>query len=127
MVSWKEVVRSSEGETVLCLGTGGVSIFALQLAKAAGARVIVTSSSDEKLRHASEMGADETINYRENPDWEKVVFEKTNQQGVDHVIEVGGPGTLERSYEFCRGGRFDCPDRGADRNRCARMRACFLL
>jgi NADPH:quinone reductase-like Zn-dependent oxidoreductase len=110
----------AEGETVLCLGTGGVSIFALQLAKAAGARVIVTSSSDEKLRQASEMGADETINYRENPDWEKVVFEKTNQQGVDHVIEVGGPGTLEKSMSSAGAGGsialigvltgFDAPD-----------------
>jgi NADPH:quinone reductase-like Zn-dependent oxidoreductase len=108
LTAWHGLMERSrplaEGETVLCLGTGGVSIFALQLAKAAGARVIVTSSSDEKLRHASEMGADETINYRENPDWEKVVFEKTNQQGVDHVIEVGGPGTLEKSMSSAGAG-----------------------
>ena len=86
-----------EGETVLALGTGGVSIFALQLASAAGARVIVTSSSDEKLERAKELGAAETINYRETEDWDARAWELTEKQGVDHVIEVGGPGTLGRS------------------------------
>lgn len=101
VTAWHALMERSrplrEGETVLCLGTGGVSIFALQIAKARGARVIVTSSSDEKLKRAKVLGADEAINYREHPDWDKVVFELTEKQGVDHVIEVGGPGTLERS------------------------------
>src|SRR5207237_6968912 len=82
------------GISVLAQGTGGVSIFALQFAKLAGARVIVTSSSDEKLRRAAEMGASERINYRTNPDWDKRALELTDNIGVDHVVEVGGPGTL---------------------------------
>jgi NADPH:quinone reductase-like Zn-dependent oxidoreductase len=86
-----------EGSTVLVLGTGGVSVFALQLAHAAGARVIVTSSSDEKLARAKELGAWATVNYRETPDWDKVVWRLTEKRGVDHVVEVGGPGTLGKS------------------------------
>ena len=89
--------KLGEGETVLALGTGGVSIFALQLAAAAGARVIVTSSSDEKLERARNLGAAELINYRETEDWDARAWELTEKQGVDHVIEVGGPGTLGRS------------------------------
>jgi NADPH:quinone reductase-like Zn-dependent oxidoreductase len=85
------------GETVLVLGTGGVSTFALQLATAAGARVIVTSSSDDKLQQARAMGAWQTINYRTSAAWEKEVWALTEKRGVDHVIEVGGPGTLEKS------------------------------
>ncbi len=97
----------SEGETVLCLGTGGVSIIAMQIAKAAGARVIITSSSDDKLARAkSEFGADETINYKESPDWDKEVYRLSEKRGVDHVIEVGGPGTLEKSMNsIAAGGR----------------------
>jgi NADPH:quinone reductase-like Zn-dependent oxidoreductase len=87
------------GQTVLCLGTGGVSIFALQFAKAAGARVIITSSSDDKLARAKQIGADEGINYKQFPDWEKKVAELTNKRGVDHIIEIGGPGTLQKSYK----------------------------
>ncbi|WP_146461116.1 zinc-dependent alcohol dehydrogenase family protein [Rubripirellula tenax] len=90
------------GQTVLLLGTGGVSIFALQLAKIAGAKVIITSSSDEKLARAKSMGADETINYRDIPDWDKRVRELTDDVGVDHVIEVGGAGTLEKSLRSAR-------------------------
>ncbi len=93
-----------EGDTVLCLGTGGVSIFALQLAKAAGARVIVTSSSDRKLALASDLGADELINYRENPEWDKAVFDLTGGRGADHVLEVGGPGTIKRSMNSVAAG-----------------------
>ncbi len=89
----------SAGETVLCLGTGGVSIFALQFAKAAGARVIITSSSGDKLARAKKLGADEGINYKAIPDWEKKVAELTNKRGVDHIVEVGGPGTLAKSYK----------------------------
>jgi NADPH:quinone reductase-like Zn-dependent oxidoreductase len=87
------------GETVLTLGTGGVSIMALQLAKAAGARVIITSSSNEKLEKARELGADVTINYREQPDWERAVMEATQGAGADHVVELGGVGTLPHSYQ----------------------------
>jgi NADPH:quinone reductase-like Zn-dependent oxidoreductase len=87
------------GDTVLCLGTGGVSIFALQLAKAAGAKVIITSSSDEKLARAKHLGADEGINYKQFPDWEKKVADLTGKRGVEHIIEVGGPGTLAKSYK----------------------------
>jgi len=87
------------GQTVLVLGTGGVSIFALQFARAAGARVIATSSSDEKLARAKALGADVLINYKRTPEWEKTVLEATHGQGVDCVVEVGGPGTLARSMQ----------------------------
>jgi len=85
------------GQSVLMLGTGGVSIFALQFAKAFGARAIITSSSDEKLETAARLGADAGINYQQHPDWQKQVLELTDGQGVDNVIEVGGAGTFERS------------------------------
>lgn len=87
------------GHTVLTLGTGGVSSFALLFAEAAGARSIVTSSSDEKLERARALGADETINYEHTPDWHEAVLEKTDGRGVDCVVEVGGTGTLERSFQ----------------------------
>jgi len=86
------------GETVLALGTGGVAIFALQLGKMAGARVIITSSSDAKLARARELGADHGINYKTTPEWDKAVLELTDGQGADHVIDTGGVGTLPRSY-----------------------------
>ena len=84
------------GESVLVLGTGGVSLLALQIAKAAGARVIATSSSDEKLARVAALGADETINYREVPEWGAAAA-KLAGGGVDHVVEVGGAGTLKQS------------------------------
>jgi NADPH:quinone reductase-like Zn-dependent oxidoreductase len=87
---------------VLLLGTGGVSIFALQFATVMGARVILTSSSDEKLERARAMGAAETVNYRKSPDWQKDVLELTGGRGVDVTVEVGGPGTLARSVEATR-------------------------
>ena len=86
------------GATVLTLGTGGVSIMALQLAKLAGARVIVTSSSDSKLQQAKALGADATINYKAHPDWEQEVMALTGGAGADHIVEVGGAGTLPKSY-----------------------------
>ncbi len=92
------------GNTVLVLGTGGVSIFALQLAHAAGARVIVTSSSDEKLVRARSLGAWATVNYKATPDWDKEVWRITEKRGVDHVIEVGGPGTLGKSLNAVAAG-----------------------
>lgn len=91
-------------QTVLLLGTGGVSILALQFAHAAGARVIVTSSSDEKLARARELGADAGVNYRTHPDWEKEVWTLTGKRGVDHVVEVGGAGTLPKSIAATRVG-----------------------
>jgi NADPH:quinone reductase-like Zn-dependent oxidoreductase len=90
--------------TVLVLGTGGVSVFALQLAHTAGARVIVTSSSDEKLTRARELGAWATVNYRATPDWDKEVWKLTEKCGVDHVVEVGGPGTLGKSLNSISAG-----------------------
>jgi NADPH:quinone reductase-like Zn-dependent oxidoreductase len=89
--------RIKPGDTVLCLGTGGVSMFALQFARAAGARVIVTSSSDEKIARARGLGASDGVNYKTHPDWEKEVLALTDGRGVDCVIENGGIGTLQRS------------------------------
>jgi len=91
--------RIKPGDTVLCLGTGGVSMFALQFARAAGARVIVTSSSDEKIERARGFGASDGVNYKTHPDWEKQVLELTGGRGVDCVIENGGIGTLARSFQ----------------------------
>lgn len=90
------------GQSVLLLGTGGVSIFALQLAKSHGAHIIITSSSDDKLDRARELGADVLINYKTHPDWEKEVLTATDGIGVDHVVEVGGAGTLEKSLASAR-------------------------
>jgi NADPH:quinone reductase-like Zn-dependent oxidoreductase len=84
-------------DTVLVQGTGGVSLFALQLAKQMGARVIATSSSDEKLERVRALGADHTLNYARTPEWGKAARELTGGRGVDHVIEVGGAGTLAQS------------------------------
>lgn len=91
-------------QSVLVLGTGGVAIFALQFAKSAGARVIVVSSSDDKLAKAKALGADDLINYSKTPEWDKQVLQLTNGKGVDHVIEIGGAGTLERSLSAVRYG-----------------------
>ncbi|WP_110686395.1 zinc-dependent alcohol dehydrogenase family protein [Salinicola aestuarinus] len=102
LTAWRALVVDGglkAGDTVLTLGTGGVSIFAVQLAKAMGARVIATSSSNDKLARLRELGADETINYREEPEWGKRVKALTDGHGADHVIEVGGPGTLPQSIE----------------------------
>ena len=108
VTAWNALVRSGAlrpGQSVLVLGTGGVSIFALQFGKLAGVRVIATSSSDAKLVRVREMGADETINYRATPDWDKAVRALTGGTGVDHVVEVGGAGTLPLSIRaVARGG-----------------------
>ncbi len=107
VTAWNALVVSGRiraGETVLTLGTGGVSIFALQIAKHFGARVISTSSSDEKLERARELGADETINYRTREDWDNAVLEMTDGRGVDHVVEVGGTSTLTKSVKSVRVG-----------------------
>ncbi|MEJ6007051.1 NAD(P)-dependent alcohol dehydrogenase [Paucibacter sp. AS339] len=96
--------RVKPGDTVLLLGTGGVSIWALQLAKAAGLRVLITSSSDEKLDRARALGADEVINYRTHPEWQDEVLRLTAGRGVDLVLEVGGKDTLLRSLNSARMG-----------------------
>ncbi len=88
---------AQEGQTVLILGTGGVSVFALQLAVAYGLKTIVLSSSDEKLERVKKMGATHTINYRTIPNWDEEVFKLTDKKGVDMVLEVGGAGTLKKS------------------------------
>ncbi|OTB04471.1 hypothetical protein M426DRAFT_73453 [Hypoxylon sp. CI-4A] len=88
------------GDTILVQGTGGVSLTALILAKAAGVRTIVTSSSDEKLEFVkTKLGADHTINYKKNPDWGSEAQRITGGNGVDHVIDVGGAGTIEQSFK----------------------------
>ncbi len=105
LTAWNCLVEQGglkAGNTALFLGTGGVSIVGLQIAKMMGARAIITSSSDEKLARAKDLGADELINYRENPDWEAQVLELTNGVGVDVTIETGGGGTLEKTMEATR-------------------------
>jgi len=104
VTAWHALVEHARvvaGQTVLVQGTGGVSIFALQFARLMGARVIVTSSSEAKLARAKQLGATHGVNYKTNPEWEKVVVELSDG-GVDHVVEVGGPGTLAQSLRAIR-------------------------
>ncbi|MBK5913745.1 zinc-dependent alcohol dehydrogenase family protein [Rhodocyclus purpureus] len=105
LTAWRALVVNGglrAGDTVLVLGTGGVSVFALQIAKAMGATVIATSSSDEKLERARQLGADHLVNYRREENWGERVRELTHGRGVDHVVEVGGPGTLAQSITATR-------------------------
>jgi NADPH:quinone reductase-like Zn-dependent oxidoreductase len=105
VTAWNALVHAGglkPGDTVLCLGTGGVSLIALQFARLSGARVVVTSSSDEKLAVATGLGAHATINYRAQPDWDKAVLELTGGRGADIVVEVGGAGTFEKSLAAVR-------------------------
>jgi NADPH:quinone reductase-like Zn-dependent oxidoreductase len=105
VTAWNALVTVGSvksGDTVLVLGTGGVSLFALQFALAAGARVIATSSSDEKLERMRKLGASEGVNYRTTPEWGERVRELTDGRGVDHVVEVGGAGTLNQSLKAVR-------------------------
>jgi NADPH:quinone reductase-like Zn-dependent oxidoreductase len=107
VTAWHALFRSGglkPGESVLLQGTGGVSIFALQFAKMAGARVIMTSGSDAKIERVKAMGAHATINYKTTPDWDKPVRQLTNGVGVDHVVEVGGAGTLPLTSKSVRRG-----------------------
>lgn len=100
LTAWQALFERSHitaGDTVLVQGTGGVALFGLQLAKAIGARVIVTSSSDEKLERARALGAWQTINYRKQPEWDKAALELTDGKGVDHILELGGQDTYNRS------------------------------
>ncbi len=109
LTAWRALVVEGSlkaGDTVLVLGTGGVSIMALQMAKLMGAAVVATSSSDAKLERARALGADHTINYKQHSDWGAQVRNWTDGRGVDHVVEVGGPGTLAQSITAVRvGGR----------------------
>lgn len=105
VTAWHALVAEGHvapGDTVLTQGTGGVSLFALQFARLAGARVIATSSSDAKLARVRDMGASAGINYKTTPEWDRRVRELTGGQGVDHVVEVGGAGTLTRSVRATR-------------------------
>ncbi len=105
VTAWRALfvaARIRPGETVLLLGTGGVSIWALQLAKAAGARVVITSSSDAKLARARQLGADEVINYATTPEWSVEARRLTGGQGVDAVLEVGGEKTIGQSLASVR-------------------------
>lgn len=107
VTAWRGLVVQGHvkpGDTVLILGTGGVSLFALQFAKAAGALVIATSSSEEKLEKLKLLGADAVINYKAVTDWGQKAKDLTDGRGVDHVIEVGGSGTLRHSITACRMG-----------------------
>lgn len=105
VTAWSAVIgqgRVGPGDTVLVQGTGGVALFALQFAKIAGARVIVTSSDDGKLERVRTLGADATVNYRTTPDWDRVVKDLSDGEGCHHVVELGGGGTLERSVRAAR-------------------------
>ena len=105
LTAWRSLMveaRIKPGDVVLTQGTGGVSIFALQLAKAAGCRVIATSSSDEKLARLQDLGADELINYKTTPDWSSAALTLTDGQGVDVIVEIGGAGTLPQSINAIR-------------------------
>ncbi|MFZ0266495.1 zinc-dependent alcohol dehydrogenase family protein, partial [Caulobacter sp.] len=107
VTAWRGLVGDGAlkgGETVLVQGTGGVSIYGLQIAKAFGCRVIATSSSDEKLERLKALGADSLINYKSEPDWGKAVRKLTDGRGVDHILEIGGAGTLPQSIVAARNG-----------------------
>lgn len=107
VTAWHALFRSGglkPGESVLLQGSGGVSVFALQFAKMAGARVIITSSSDVKLERLRAMGAHDGVNYKTTPEWDKPVRQLTKGLGVDHVVEVGGAGTLPLTSKAVRRG-----------------------
>ena len=107
LTAWSVLVTEGKlkpGQTILTLGTGGVSIFALQIAKAKGAKVIITSSSDEKLARARELGADHTINYAEQPRWDREVLNLTGGQGADVVVETAGIATMTASLKAVAAG-----------------------
>jgi NADPH:quinone reductase-like Zn-dependent oxidoreductase len=107
VTAWDALIEQGQlkpAETVVVLGTGGVSIFALQFATALGARVIATTGSKEKEQKLRDLGAAEVINYRETADWEKKVRELTGGAGADHVVEVGGANTFTKSLLAARGG-----------------------
>lgn len=105
VTAWNALITQGglkAGDTVLVQGTGGVSLFALQFAQLVGARVIATSSSDEKLERVCQLGASDGINYQQTPNWDKQVRDLTDGIGVDHIVEVGGAGTLAKSLGAIR-------------------------
>lgn len=107
LTAWRALVGDGKlkaGDTVLLLGTGGVSIWALQIAKLMGATVAITSSSGAKLERARDLGADHVLNYRDQPEWGRAIANWTGGRGVDHVVEVGGPSTLAQSIAAVRVG-----------------------
>ena len=107
LTAWSALVTEGDvkaGDTILLQGTGGVSLFALQFSKLLGAKVIIISSSDDKLEKAAALGADEGINYKNTPEWGKAVKKLTGGKGVDHIIEVGGEKTLPQSLRVIRPG-----------------------
>jgi NADPH:quinone reductase-like Zn-dependent oxidoreductase len=109
LTAWRSVVAlgsAQPGDVIVIEGTGGVSLFALSFAKMTGARVIITSSSDEKLERAKALGADDTINYRSTSDWADEVLKLTDGEGASHVIDIGGPQTLPLAIKAAKvGGR----------------------
>ncbi len=105
LTAWRALFEDAKllpGDTVVLQGTGGVSIFGLQFAHAAGYRTLITSSSDEKLERAKALGADHVVNYRATPEWSKAVRAATNNRGADFIMEVGGGGTIEESIKAIR-------------------------
>lgn len=105
LTAWRALFEDGDlepGDTVVLQGTGGVSIFGLQFAKAAGFRTLITSSSDEKLERAKALGADHVVNYRTTPDWSKPVRDVTGGLGADFIMEVGGAGTIQQSCKAIR-------------------------
>ncbi|MDX8326777.1 zinc-dependent alcohol dehydrogenase family protein [Agrobacterium tumefaciens] len=104
LTAWSAVSGVAPGDTVLTLGTGGVSLFAIQFAKALGARVIATTSSNDKFDKLTALGADALINYRDTPDWHNVVRDLTGGLGADRIVEVGGPATIAESVRSVREG-----------------------
>jgi NADPH:quinone reductase-like Zn-dependent oxidoreductase len=109
VTAWNALVpvgHVAAGQTVLIQGTGGVSIFGLQFARLSGARVIATTGSESKVDRLKQLGASEVINYKTTPDWERRVLELTGGEGVDHILDVGGAGTLGRALQAVRAGGF---------------------
>lgn len=107
VTAWRALVTDGPvkpGDRVVTLGTGGVSLFALQFARLAGATVIATTSCAEKAERLRELGADHVVNYRETPDWGQAVLALTGGLGAEHVIEVGGPHTIAQSFVAARTG-----------------------
>lgn len=105
LTAWNALIEQGgvkAGERVLIQGTGGVSLFALQIAKMQGAEVILTSSSDEKLARVAYLGADHVINYRKTPDWHRITRDITNGRGLDHIVDIGGAGTLKNALSAIR-------------------------
>jgi len=105
LTAWRGVfedARLEPADTVVLQGTGGVSIFGLQFAHAAGYRTLITSSSDEKLERAKALGADHVVNYRTTPEWSKAIREATGGRGADYIMEVGGAGTIHESMRAIR-------------------------